>query len=450
MNFISLEYWLFFAASFGVYYLLKGTKQLGWIVACSALFYSIYKPEYLLILLAQLGIDYAAGLQIERSQTNKKGWLLASIISNLVFLITFKYTKWLLGLGGLQLGWDDAIPLGLSFHTFQGIAYTTDVYRGHFKAEANFLKFAQYIFFFPQLVAGPIERPGHFIPQIKNKPFLANNFVVGARLILWGLVQKMVVADRLALFADPVFAQRVPFTAAATLVGLLAFTFQILADFSGYTDIARGCARMLGYNLVENFNNPYGATSLADFWRRWHISLSTWFRDYVYQPLGGNRQALVGWMGAILVVFGLSGLWHGAQTTFLVWGLFHGSSIILERVTKAPKSVTRFTTFPLVVVGWVFFRAADMEGVRVLFSSLVGTYSWTDVRFLQEAFVSSGNIMLAIVFAALFQLVVSTKAYWQNVLAQHGWLRWGSYYIAIVLLLFLAPLANPAFIYFQF
>lgn len=450
MNFISLEYWLFFFASFGVYYVLRGRRQLGWIVLCSTLFYTIYKPAYLGILVGQLLIDYTAGLGIARSPRYAKAWLLCSIVSNLALLVGFKYLGWLLGLAGVDFPMAEAVPLGLSFHTFQGIAYTTDVYRGQFKAERDFLKFAQYIFFFPQLVAGPIERPSHFIPQIEDKPFRAENFIEGSRLVLWGLVQKMVVADRLALFVDPVFARPSGFSAPAVLVGMLAFTFQILADFSGYTDIARGCARMLGYNLVLNFRNPYGAVSISDFWRRWHISLSSWFRDYVYIPLGGSRQGLLGWMGSSILVFALSGIWHGAQTTFLVWGLFHATLLILERITHAPQRLTRWLTFPLLVVSWVFFRAPSLEAVSQLFSTLFQAEAWASSTSLSEQFAGAGNLYLAAALALTLQAIHAWYAPLSIAVRRHTLPRWALYYLAILLLLFLSPIQNPPFIYFQF
>jgi len=450
MNFISLEYWLFFLASFGVYYALRGRRQLGWIVLCSTLFYTIYKPAYLGILVGQLLIDYTAGLGIARSPRYRKAWLLGSIVTNLALLVGFKYLGWLLGLAGVDFALAEAVPLGLSFHTFQGIAYTTDVYRGQFKAERDFLKFAQYIFFFPQLVAGPIERPGHFIPQIEDKPFRSADFIEGGRLVLWGLVQKMVVADRLALIVDPVFARPSSFSAPGVLVGMLAFTFQILADFSGYTDIARGCARMLGYRLVINFRNPYGAHSISDFWRRWHISLSTWFRDYVYIPLGGSHQGVLGWMGSIVLVFALSGIWHGAQTTFLVWGLFHAALLILERITRAPAALTRFFTFPLLVVSWVFFRASSIEGAGQLFSTLATARAWTFETSLSGQFTGSGNVFIAASFALGFQLIHAYRARVAALLRQYTAIRWGLYYLALLLLLFLSPIQNPPFIYFQF
>jgi len=449
MHFISLEYWLFFAATFVVYYLLRGTRQLRWVVLCSVVFYALYKPAYVGILAAQLAIDYAAGMAIARSSTYKKAWLLASIGSNLALLFAFKYLGWALGLVGIDFALAATVPLGLSFHTFQGIAYTIDVYKGRFVAERNFWRFSQYIFFFPQLVAGPIERPGHFMPQITFKPFLPLNLIAGGRLVLWGLVQKMVVADRLALLADPVFSGHQTYSAFGTLLGVLAFTVQIFADFSGYTDIARGCARMLGYTLIDNFANPYGATSITDFWRRWHMSLSSWFRDYVYIPLGGNKLPLAGWAAAILLVFALSGLWHGAQTTFLVWGLYHGLLLIIERVAKPSRAVTQWLTLPLVAIGWVFFRAADLPFALHIFSTLGGPWHMPQGGAGAE-FAAAGNIGLAGFFALFFLLAHGYKnqvSYW---LKQAPLARWALYFLAIALILFFSPVANPAFIYFQF
>jgi D-alanyl-lipoteichoic acid acyltransferase DltB (MBOAT superfamily) len=414
-------------------------------------FYTVYKPEFLLILAVQLSIDYTAGWQLARAQRQGKqgrGWMLASVISNLGLLVGFKYVAWLAGLAGYSVAGSAIVPLGLSFHTFQGIAYTVDVYRKQVQAERNFLKFCTYIFFFPQLIAGPIERPGHFMPQIVSKRFNAQDMVEGLRLVLWGLVQKMVVADRLALVVDPVFANPSRHSGPEVLLALLAFSVQLLADFSGYTDIARGCARMLGYTLTLNFKNPYGAKTLSDFWRRWHISLSSWFRDYVFIPLGGSKVGYSRWVFNILVVFALSGLWHGAQTTFLLWGLWHGIALILERQLKLPSWMQHGFTVLVLVGGWLLFRAESLQDIGTLVAAF--GYGWREWAGAFQAFPAAGNIPLTLALAAIFLGTHAWVLSSPTVLLGKGWVRWSLYYAGVGAILLLAPIQNPAFIYFQF
>ena len=448
VNFISLAYWLFFGVSALVYFGLRGRLQLGWIVLCSVGFYAAYKPAFLLILATQLAIDYTAGLQMARER-HRHFWLWASVCSNVALLFSFKYLGWALGLAGINFTLSAEVPLGLSFHTFQGIAYAADVYARRVLPERRFLPFAQYIFFFPQLVAGPIERPGHFLPQVTDKRFAVADVVAGGRLILWGLVQKMVFADRLALVADPVFAGRVPYGGAATAAGILAFTVQILADFAGYTDIARGCARVLGYRLTLNFADPYGARSVSDFWRRWHISLSSWFRDYVYIPLGGNRLSGLGWAAAITLVFALSGLWHGASLTFLVWGLYHAAWLLAERWLRPPRWLTAAYTFWAVALGWVFFRAATLGRALDMLATL-GHWGAESLAQLPAQLAGSGNLALSAGLGVGYLLAMRFAGKLRLWLEASAPLRWLCYYLAIGLLLFLAPANNPAFIYFQF
>lgn len=448
MNFISLEYWLFFAGTTVVYFGLRGRLQLGWVVLCSVAFYAAYKPAFLLILATQLAIDFTAGWQMG-AERHRQFWLWASVCSNVALLFSFKYLGWVLGLAGIDFTLSAEVPLGLSFHTFQGIAYAADVYARRVAPERRFLPFAQYIFFYPQLVAGPIERPGHFLPQVTDKRFSPADLVAGGRLILWGLVQKMVIADRLALIADPVFAGRAPYGGPAIAVGILAFTVQILADFAGYTDIARGCARVLGYRLTLNFNNPYGASSVSDFWRRWHISLSTWFRDYVYIPLGGNRLTGLRWAAAILLVFALSGLWHGAALTFLVWGLYHAAWLLAERWLPIPRWLSAAYTFWAVALGWVFFRAPTLGRAQEMLMALT-RLSLPDVAQLPQQLAGTGNLTLSAALAGAYLLAMRFAAPATQLIQKRALLRWFCYYAAIGLLLFLAPSNNPAFIYFQF
>jgi D-alanyl-lipoteichoic acid acyltransferase DltB (MBOAT superfamily) len=286
------------------------------------------------------------------------------------------------------------------------------------------------------------------MPQIVSKRFNAQDMVVGLRLVLWGLVQKMVVADRLALVVDPVFANPSRHSGPEVLLALLAFSIQLLADFSGYTDIARGCARMLGYTLTLNFKNPYGAKTLSDFWRRWHISLSSWFRDYVFIPLGGSKVGYSRWVFNILVVFALSGLWHGAQTTFLLWGLWHGIALILERQLKLPSWMQHGFTVLVLVGGWLLFRAESLQDIGTLVAAF--GYGWREWAGAFQAFPAAGNIPLTIALAAIFLGSHAWVLSSPTVLLGKSWVRWSLYYAAVGAILLLAPIQNPAFIYFQF
>ncbi|HET6226866.1 MAG TPA: MBOAT family O-acyltransferase [Bacteroidia bacterium] len=338
----------------------------------------VFKPVYLLILFIVILIDFFTGQQIENSKTTKKQWLILSLVSNLGILVFFKYYNFfnqnISALGGL-LGFENPIPvldiilpIGLSFHTFQAMSYTIEVYRGKQQAEKNLLNYSLYVLYFPQLVAGPIERPQELLLQLSKAPhFDFSNLVYGLFRISIGFFKKVVIADRLALFVDPVYDNLSGHNGLSILVATIFFAFEIYCDFSGYTDIALGTSRIMGITLMENFKNPYTATSLREFWNRWHISLSSWFRDYVYIPLGGNRTTNIRWGINLLIVFFLSGLWHGAQWNFVAWGLVHGTLLILERFLqkkikiKLPAFVSGFLVFACTCFSWIFFRAKGIE-----------------------------------------------------------------------------------------
>ncbi|MGH8046042.1 MAG: MBOAT family O-acyltransferase, partial [Chthoniobacterales bacterium] len=327
MLFNSFQFALFFPIVVVLYYLAPFAWRWAILAAASCYFYMAFVPAYILILLGVIVIDYTAGLLIEpRKGWARKALLGTSLFANVGLLAYFKYFNFLTSnVHSLAqaIGWNYPqqilnviLPIGLSFHVFQSMSYTIEVYRGTERAERHFGIYALYVLFFPQLVAGPIERPQNLLHQFrKHHRFDYDRAVSGLRLILIGLFKKVVIADRLALVVDSVYANPAQHSSLELLLGTYFFAFQIYCDFSGYSDIARGAARLLGFELMVNFNAPYLARSVADFWRRWHISLSTWFRDYVYVPLGGNR--LGAWRQAInlFVVFLLSGLWHGSAWT---------------------------------------------------------------------------------------------------------------------------------------
>jgi len=335
------------------------------------------------------------------------------------------------------------LPIGLSFHTFQSMSYTIEVYRGHQKAEKHLGYFANYVLFFPQMVAGPIERYATLGEELRKKQTLNyQNLSAGFRLLLLGFVVKMVVADQLAPFVNQVYAAPTEYNQLQIFLALVFFSFQIYADFFGYSLIAQGSARLLGVHIMDNFKTPYFSASISEFWRRWHISLSTWFRDYVYIPLGGNRTSIGRWALNTLLVFGISGLWHGANWTFIVWGLLHGVFLLLEKPFKRYANV--LSTFVLVSLAWVFFRAPDFQSALQILKGIVisnpSAAHWLDYW---TPFCALGlMIILDFSYSKLRfdQLLEGISAIW----------RWSIYFALLFILLSMSGTQKFTFIYFQF
>lgn len=389
MLFNSLLFFLFFLIATSGYYLLPCKVRWIWLLGASCYFYMYFRPVYILIILFTIVVDYTAGLLIESASGRKrKLYLLISIVVNVGVLGFYKYFNFVsenlnLLLGGTRLHpiplVDFILPIGLSFHTFQAMSYTIEVYRGHQKAERHFGIYALYVMFYPQMVAGPIERPQHILPQLHHLNKVTDDKVISGILIMAaGLFKKMVIADRLGLYVDPVFSHPNGHSPLELLLATYFFAFQIYCDFSGYSDIAIGAALTLGVELMKNFNMPYLAMNLADFWKRWHISLSTWFKDYLYIPLGGNRRTFLRTCLNLLIVFLVSGLWHGANWKYLVWGLLHGSLLIgFQLLKKAGFRVKGYfflkwiLTFNLVCLAWIFFRADNIGDAWVIVKRIV-------------------------------------------------------------------------------
>jgi D-alanyl-lipoteichoic acid acyltransferase DltB (MBOAT superfamily) len=345
-------------------------------------------PVYILILFFTIIIDYIAGIMIEKTQHNKKRFLIMSIVANVGVLAVFKYFNFL-AININSLADKNIIPLlsiilpiGLSFHTFQAMSYTIEVYRGRQKAEKHFGIYALYVMFYPQLVAGPIERPQHIIPQLKiEHKFDIGLLYSGLRLMLWGLFKKVVVADRLSIYVNAIYSDPSHYSHYLNvLIAFIFFSIQIYCDFSAYSDIAIGAARTMGIDLMINFNRPYFSKNIREFWSRWHISLSSWFRDYLYIPLGGNRVRIPRLYLNLAIVFLLSGLWHGANWTFVVWGGLHAIFIIINIAfgryfLKKPGLRNRligcFITFWVVTIAWVFFRAPTFSDAFVLLKNFL-------------------------------------------------------------------------------
>jgi D-alanyl-lipoteichoic acid acyltransferase DltB (MBOAT superfamily) len=478
--FNSLAFLIFLPAVLALYYGLPARLVAPMLLAASYYFYGSWSVGFLFLLMCSSLVDYLVGLRMQAAPESRRLWLAFSLATNLGLLGLFKYWDFLasslnavLPAGGPVLPLLGLVlPVGISFYTFQSLGYTIDVYRGVIPAERRLERFALYVAYFPQLVAGPIERPENLLPQLAERRIATCEQVrTGLRLMLWGFFKKVVVADRLALLVDAVYGSGGPHSALVWLVATYAFAFQIYCDFSGYTDIARGVARLMGVELMLNFDVPYLSRSIAEFWRRWHISLSTWFRDYVYVSLGGNRVSPDRRYLNVFIVFLLSGLWHGANWTFVVWGAFHGVCVVLGALTRPlrdrlwgrwAESRTRHLlsiaiTFHLACLGWVLFRARDLSQAREVFVALAGLPGavLAYVRGL-PVFVTTGHSSLALLALASASVVVFAgewvyrQVWFRAMFEARPRIRLGLYAAVFYGTLFLGYFGETAFIYFQF
>jgi D-alanyl-lipoteichoic acid acyltransferase DltB (MBOAT superfamily) len=427
-----------------------------------------FLPIYILILGFTIVVDYFAGIFIEISKGYKKKLLLfCSVVANIGVLAFFKYYNFLAESFASFLGefgfhshvpyLKILLPIGLSFHTFQALSYTIEVYRGNQKSEKHFGIYALYVMFYPQLVAGPIERPQNMLHQFREKHFFKYDRVVdGLKLMLWGFFKKIVIADRLALYVNPVFNNVEQHNSLTLLTATFFFAFQIYCDFSGYTDIARGSARVMGFNLMLNFNRPYFSKSIREFWSRWHISLSTWFRDYVYIPLGGNRVKNLKRYRNLLIVFIVSGLWHGANWTFVIWGFMHGIFLILGTFIKLPRQKFRMAgtisaqlfTFLLVCLSWIFFRANNLHDALTIYKTIFSMSPG-------PLFLASPSTFIYSIFGIFFLLLVEFKQeYYTHSFSilynQYKLIRYVGYTVLILIILLIGVFNGGQFIYFQF
>jgi alginate O-acetyltransferase complex protein AlgI len=415
MLFNSISFLIFFPIVTLLYFLLPYKYRWVHLLVASCYFYMTFVPIYILILGGTIVIDYVAGILIEGSSgREKKRYLVFSLVANIGALAVFKYYNFFIDNVNeiLQiLHWNTALPyfeillpIGLSFHTFQAMSYTIEVYRGNQKAERHIGIYALYVMFYPQLVAGPIERPQNILYQFYKKiVFDYKDVTYGLKKMAWGFFKKLVIADRLAYMVDIVYDQPREYTALPLLLASVFFAFQIYCDFSGYSDIAIGAARVMGFRLMTNFNTPYFATSVSDFWRRWHISLSTWFRDYLYIPMGGSRVPYIRWCFNNMTVFLISGFWHGASWTYIIWGGLHGAFIIVEKgINKIFKPVhvpffllvlRWFITFTLVCFAWIFFRASSYSDaifiVKTLFTGIA-----TDIKLIYTNITEGNGVII--------------------------------------------------------
>jgi alginate O-acetyltransferase complex protein AlgI len=488
MLFNSIEYLVFLPAVITVYFLVPPRFRWALLLVASYCFYMAWEPAYILLIVTSTLVDYLAGLFMGRttSRAVRRRWLVASLTANLGLLFAFKYFNFfnaslrtgfeLAGLSYSMPALNVLLPVGISFYTFQTLSYTIEVYRGNQKPERHLGYFALYVSFFPQLVAGPIERAGNLLPQLrKTRRFDYDNAVEGMRLILWGMFKKVVVADWLALFVDRVYDDPTRHPGPILALGTVAFAYQIYCDFSGYSDIAIGSARIMGIRLMTNFNRPYRAKSIPEFWQRWHISLSTWFRDYLYIPLGGNRVAVPRWCLNLVVVFGLSGLWHGANWTFLVWGLLHAAYYLASQATRGararaadalglsrlPRIHAAFqvvVTFALVCLAWVFFRADSVREAWYVVTHIAT--GWGDVladpdmRYVARA-VTISPMKLYVMLGSVLALILVERSQRDgsinSVVADRPvWIRWAAYIAVAMTIMNVGVTHEIPFVYFQF
>ena len=394
MLFNSLDFLLFFPIVTILYFLLPHKYRWIHLLLASCIFYMAFVPVYILILFFTIVIDYIAGIVIENAEKKKrKFFLTVSIVANAGVLAVFKYYNFFIGnvndlLHSLHVSTANIpflsilLPIGLSFHTFQAMSYTIEVYRGKQKAEKHFGIYALYVMFYPQLVAGPIERPQNMLHQFRERHnFDSQNLLEGLRLMLWGFFKKLVIADRLALYVNSVYNSPGNYHYMNLIIATIFFAIQIYCDFSGYSDIAIGAAKTMGFNLMTNFNKPYFSKNIQEFWKRWHISLSTWFRDYVYISLGGNRVPVKRIYFNVAIVFVVSGFWHGANWTYIVWGALHAFYILFYmflkntfRINIKENRLLNLTyissTFLIVAFAWIFFRANSVSDAFLIVSHI--------------------------------------------------------------------------------
>jgi len=495
MFFNSLHFVGFFSLVALVYFLLPHRRRWMLLLGASYYFYMCWKVEYIALILASTGIAWGTGIAMgattDRVRRLRLLWL--SIASNLGLLFTFKYFEFFndsvaVLLEPLGLGWYESslgllLPVGISFYTFQTLSYSVAVYKGTHPPERHPGIFALYVAFFPQLVAGPIERSENLLPQFYRKVnFDYRRIADGLKIMAWGLFKKVVIADRIAAVVNTVYDQPEAFGGPQLMLATFFFAIQIYCDFSGYSDIAIGAARVLGFDLMKNFDRPYHAKSIAEFWKRWHISLSTWFRDYLYIPMGGSRVVKWRWYYNLMITFVVSGLWHGANWTFVAWGALNGLYLVLEIVLAKPRKAMMkamglaetswaykipavMVTFALTCLAWVFFRAdsvpdalyviAHMPDGTLDFILSAATLDFAGVKLVLKGLgISKSDLAIAIAAIAfmeaghLYQRPGGTMA---RIAALPTPVRWAGYYAVVAGIVFLGAFnASQQFIYFQF
>ncbi|MCD6578299.1 MBOAT family protein [bacterium] len=480
MLFNSFQFIYFFIIIVTLYFMIPHKYRWILLLVASYYFYMCWKIEYIFLILFSTFVDYFAGIHMEKSKTKRRKamFLAFSLITNLGLLFTFKYFNFFndsfrMLFNHINIAYhipqlNVLLPVGISFYTFQTLSYSIDVYRGVKKAEHHLGIFALYVAFFPQLVAGPIERSTRLMPQFRKRfDFDYKKVTDGLKLMMWGFFKKLVIADRLAIYVNQVYNNPHSYTGWPVIIATYFFAFQIYCDFSGYSDIAIGAAQVMGFNLMENFRRPYFAKTIPEFWRRWHISLSTWFRDYLYIPLGGNRVKQARFFFNVFITFLISGLWHGANWTFVIWGALHGFYMLITMVLTKPinkmydalkipkrnffrKLVGIFITFHLTLLSWVFFRANKIKDIPVLFGNMfknLNIFNGLTLSLLREGFIVAVISLLVLLFVQLIQRRGKMRHFLDD---KSLVFRWAMYILIISFILLFAIDNGNQFIYFQF
>lgn len=475
MLFNSIHFAGFFVIVSLLYFILPHKFRWLLLLGSSCYFYMAFIPIYILILGFTIVIDYFAGILLEETEGKKrKIYLIASLIANIGVLAVFKYYNFLndnLSVLLNSFGYQNQVPhlgillpIGLSFHTFQAMSYTIEVYRGHVKAERHFGIYSLYVMFYPQLVAGPIERPQNLLHQFYEKHYFEYERVVeGLKLMLWGLFMKLVIADRLAIYVNAVYNNHSHHTGMTLALATVFFAFQIYCDFAGYSNIAIGAAKVMGFKLMTNFNRPYFSSSISEFWKRWHISLSTWFKDYLYISLGGNRVSIPRWYFNLFFVFAVSGLWHGANWTFIIWGALNGFYLVFAIITgDVRKSIGKFLqldkfqglnkgiqillTFILACFAWIFFRANNTGDAILIAKSIL--------KFNGPIFIDKSVLAYSFFALAVLLLIEFRREYYVDShlpFKTNHWLKEHlAYSMLVIMILVFGVFDGSQFIYFQF
>ncbi len=455
--------------------MLKGKARLIFCLAGSYFFYGWWDWRFLGLILTSTLVDYYVGLKLENTieQSRRKQLLIVSILVNLGFLAFFKYFNFFIdSFDALanSFGWSPGfntlyiiLPVGISFYTFQSMSYTIDVYNRKIPTEPDFIRFATYISFFPQLVAGPIVRARDFLPQFqKDRHFEWDRLIAGTGQVLWGFFKKVAIADSLAPFVDQCFAAPDAFSSSHLVIGVIFYSFQIYCDFSGYSDIAIGLARIMGFDFPDNFRTPYFSQNFSEFWTRWHITLSSWLRDYLYIPLGGNRYGTIMTYRNLMITMLLGGLWHGASWVFVFWGFLHGMYLVVQRLfgkhfgallnfLKTPRFLKAGINILLVYfftnLAWIFFRSPDFETAVQVIDSIANFQNFTFASIINKFLVLKGCLLIGLLLCVE---IADFRFDFDKILVRNPVFRVASFAAIIWLIAFFGTFESNSFIYFQF
>lgn len=471
MLFNSFGFLVFFPIVCIVYFLLKNNKlRIPFLLIASYYFYMNWNPAYAILILTSTILTYLCGLFVEHNLDNKrkkKIYLVVSLVINFSILFIFKYFNFInesiftvleyFGLRWSVPNLDVLLPVGISFYTFQAVGYSIDVYRGTIKAEKNFITYALFVSFFPQLVAGPIERAKNLLPQFHEEhEFDYNNVIEGLKLMLWGYFMKVCVADVLSEYVNATFNNVAQHNGTTFILATIFFTFQIYCDFAGYSNIAIGAAKVMGFRLMENFHYPYFSLNIKEFWRRWHISLSSWFMDYLYIPLGGNRVKYSRHLLNLMITFLVSGIWHGANWTFVLWGALHGTYLIIGNIFRKfvyepkynsalSKTVSMLSCFVLVAFAWIFFRANSVDDAFIIIQKI---FTQQGKLFVDKSVFFYGFAALSILIFKDFKDNFNIKINLMH--SKYIIVRYVSVVALLTYIILFGSFSSGQFIYFQF